>query len=278
LQSASASAADAIAVTIDAGHVRAVSSYQARTFEIFVAQASNEDQQIAFSSVPPEADRQSEQLRRVLHELGATPHTEFTILSDGAEGPRGLGEAASMGPTFHVLDWFHLSMRIQHVAQVAKGWPKTITEGYQQGARVAQAIERIKWRLWHGQVQRALDLIADTLVVLEAAAATTSAVAATARRAAHALRTLEIYVAGHASLIIDYANARHDEEPISTAVAESTVHWLLHRRMSASQQMRWSSRGAHLMLKVRTSLMNRNFDQDYANAERWAHRPFRRAA
>ncbi len=91
------------------------------------------------------------------------------------------------------------------------------------------------------------------------------------------LRALEIYVAGQAPLIIDYATARHDGEPISTAITESTVQWLLHRRMDASQQMRWSPRGAHLMLKVRTSIVNGNFEQDHAAAEHWARRPFRRA-
>jgi hypothetical protein len=38
------------------------------------------------------------------------------------------------------------------------------------------------------------------------------------------------------------------------------------------------SRGAHLMLKVRTAVMNNTLDRDYAIAERWARRPFRRAA
>jgi hypothetical protein len=55
----------------------------------------------------------------VLHELGATPATLVTVLSDGADGPRSLGESASVGPTHHVLDWFHLSMRIQHIAQAS---------------------------------------------------------------------------------------------------------------------------------------------------------------
>jgi hypothetical protein len=48
--------------------------------------------------------------------------------------------------------------------------------------------------------------------------------------------------------------------------------------MGANQQMRWSPRGAHLMLKVRTSAANGVFDQDYDVAERWTRRPFRRAA
>ena len=50
--------------------------------------------------------QEQQQLRGVLSCLGATPSTPVTILSDGAEGPRSLGEAACIGPTSHVLDWF----------------------------------------------------------------------------------------------------------------------------------------------------------------------------
>jgi hypothetical protein len=92
------------------------------------------------------------------------------------------------------------------------------------------------------------------------------------------LRGLETYVAGQAGLIIDYVAARHDTEPKSTAPTESTVQWLIHRRMGANQQMRWSPRGAHMMLKVRTAVANGTLERHYAVAERWARRPFRRAA
>ena len=146
---------------------------------MFVAQVSNDvGEQIVFSSVPAEADvgRPSE-LRGVLHRLGATPCTELTILSDGADGRRSLGEAASVGPTFHVLDWFHLAMRIQHVAQAVKGWPGNRNDDCQEGARFADAVEHVRWRLWHGQVQRALDLIGDTAEALDAVAAVASACA-----------------------------------------------------------------------------------------------------
>jgi hypothetical protein len=54
--------AETIALSIDSGHVRAVHSYQVWTFEVFVAQASNDDgEQIVFSSVPAEADRQTKE-------------------------------------------------------------------------------------------------------------------------------------------------------------------------------------------------------------------------
>lgn len=271
--------AEAIALSIDSGHVRAMRNYQVRTFEVFVAQASNDDgEQIVFSSVPVEADRQTQQLRGVLRRLSATPCTELTILSDGADGPRSLGEAASIGPTFHVLDWFHLAMRIHHVAQAVKGWPDNSNEDRHEGARFADAVEHIRWRLWHGQVQRALDLISATAEALDALAAATSPAGATADKVAKLLRSLETYVVGQAELIIDYAAARHDAEPISTAPTEGTVQWLLHRRMGAKQQMRWSPRGAHMMLKVRTALANGTLERDYAVAERGAQRPFRRGA
>ena len=136
-------------------------------------------------------------------------------------------------------------------------------------------MEHVRWRLWHGQVQRALDLIGDTAEALDAAA---SPVRATAGKMVKLLRGLETYVAGQAELIIDYAAARHDAEPISTAPTESTVQWQLHRRMGANQQMRWAPRGAHMMLKVRTAVANGTLERDYAVAERWARRPFRRAA
>ena len=259
--------------------MKSVRRYQVRSFEVFVAQDSNDaGKRVMFSSVPAEADRQQQQLRGVLHRLGATPRTPVTILSDGADGPRSLGQAASVGPTHHVLDCFHLSMCIQHVAQAAKGWPDATPGDRAEAACLADTIEHIRWRLWHGQVRRALDLIGETLVTLEAMAKTASPKAATAGKVVGVLRGLETYVSGQSELIIDYATARGSDEPISTATTESTVQWLLHRRMGANQQMRWSPRGAHLMLKVRTSVVNGTFNKDHATAERWGRRPFHKAA
>jgi hypothetical protein len=74
------------------------------------------------------------------------------------------------------------------------------------------------------------------------------------------LIALETYVSELADLIIDYAS---DDEPFFTSPTEGAVQWLLHRRMGAQQQMRWSPRGAHLMLQVRTAIVNGTFDEDH---------------
>ena len=272
---AAAPEAGAIALGIDAGHIRSVRSHRVRSFEAIVAQVGGAEGKAAvFGGVPAEADRQ-QQLRGVLRTLGATPSTPVTILSDGAEGPRALGEAACVGPTSHVLDWFHLAMRIQHAAQAAKGWPAHTPGEREEGARLAEAVERIRWRLWHGRVRRALDLVGETLARIDAM---TEAAPVAASKVAALLRGLETYVSAQADLIIDYARARRIGEPISTAATEGTVQWLLHRRMGANQQMRWSPRGAHLMLKVRTAVANGTLAADHVAAERWARRPFRPAA
>jgi hypothetical protein len=42
--------------------------------------------------------------------------------------------------------------------------------------------------------------------------------------------------------------------------------------------MRWTPRGTHCMLKVRTAVANDILAKDHAAAERWARRPFRPAA
>jgi len=65
-----------------------------------------------------------------------------------------------------------------------------------------------------------------------------SPVTVAAAKLAGILRNLEIYVSGQSALIIDYATARRSDEPISRAIIEGTVQWLLHSRLAPSQQMR----------------------------------------
>jgi hypothetical protein len=270
---------ETMTVSIDAGHVRAARGHQGRTLEVMAARVSNDDggKPVLFSGVPGEADQQHTQLNGVLTGLRMTSDTEVTILSDGADGPRSLGEAASTGTVCHVLDWFHIAMRIQHAAQCASGWPDATARGRLDGARFAEAVEHIRWRLWHGQTRRALRLIQRTLAAVKAKAERKTTAARSAAKLAKALIALETYVSGLADLIIEYASARLNDEPFSTSPTEGAVQWLLHRRMGARQQMRWSPRGAHLMLQVRTAIVNGTFETDHGAVAR-RRRSFRMAA
>jgi hypothetical protein len=268
-----------IALSIDGGHVRAARQYQGRSFEVLLAQVSNDEgKQLVFASVPAEANSQTRQLRGVLRGLSATPATPVTVPKRWCRRSAIARRSGQPWANSSRARLFHLAMRVQHVAQATMGWPDATETDRQAGARLAETIERIRWGLWHGQVKRALDLIAETVVTMDAAADHTEPMTAAGRKVARLLRDLETYVSGQSAIIIDYATARRREEPISTASTESTVQWLLHRRMNGQHQMRWSPRGAHLMLKVRTSVVNGTLDRNQVVTERWARRPFRRAA
>ena len=130
---------------------------------------------------------------------------------------------------------------------------------------MADAVEHIRWRLWHGQTRRALRLIQRTLAAVKGR---------TKNRGSR--------IGGEADEGIDRAGdlrvrARLDDEPFFTSPTEGAVQWLLHRRMGAQQQMRWSPRGAHLMLQVRTAIVNGTFDEDHLDICRH-RRSFRMAA
>ena len=53
---------------------------------------------------------------------------------------------------------------------------------------------------------------------------------------------------------------------ISSSIAESAVNQVISRRMVKKQQMRWSPRGAHLLLQLRTRVLNDSLADDF---HRW---------
>src|SRR4051794_33577388 len=59
-------------------------------------------------------------IRRTLDTMGRTSDTELTAFTDGCSSMRSiLAEAGVTDPP--ILDWFHLSMRLQHAKQAAGG-------------------------------------------------------------------------------------------------------------------------------------------------------------
>jgi hypothetical protein len=83
-----------------------------------------------------------------------------------------------------VPDTGHSSIRIQHVTQAASSWPDASVGDRATRARLTETIERIRWRLWHGQVRRSVDLIGETMTSLDATAETASPAASVALKVA----------------------------------------------------------------------------------------------
>ena len=87
-------------------------------------------------------------------------------------------------------------MRVQHVTQTARSWPRGTKEHLQHGDLLAKKIDRIRWRLWHGRPQGALDLIDEILEELEMPNRQIQLTAVYIKKLTGILRELDTYVFG----------------------------------------------------------------------------------
>lgn len=124
---------------------------------------------------------------------------------------------------------------------------------------VAKALERLKWFCWHGNVVAALDTISD--IDVEVAEATAEQI-----KFLKTLREFDTYLRANVSSIPNYGERYRAGEVISSSLAESAVNQVIAKRMVKHQQMRWSPRGAHLLLQVRTRVLNEDLADDF---HRW---------
>jgi hypothetical protein len=223
-------------------------------------------------------------LFEVLKAQGMQMNQQVTFLTDGGEDVRDL--PLYLNPQAeHLLDWFHVTKRLTVMGQYAKSLPlldasanSTMPTGtptdeeddeWEEEERclvVTQAeaacqLERLKWYLWHGNVFRALQVIEDLEVDLD-----TDGAGPEQRKLLKAVREFGGYIRANAGGIPNYGERYRNDEAISSAFVESTVNQVVSKRMVKKQQMRWTPRGAHLLLQVRTRVLN---DDLVADFQRW---------
>jgi len=187
-------------------------------------------------------------LYEVLHAQGLQMNQEITFLSDGNDTLRELQLEMSPKAT-HILDWFHLTMKLTVLGQYGKGLVQCEAE---RGGQICDQIERLKWSLWHGQVDKALGKINDLQTSVEPFHQTY----ARYPQLVKALSALCTYIVNNRHLIPNYGERYHNGEPIATGFVESTVNEVVSRRFCKKQQMQWSKPGAHLLLQTRVKTLN----------------------
>jgi hypothetical protein len=74
------------------------------------------------------------------------------------------------------------------------------------------------------------------------------------------------YIRANAAWIPNYGERFRAGQAISSAFVESTVNQVVSKRMVEKQQMRWTPRGAHLLLQVRTRVLNEELGDAF---QRW---------
>ena len=196
-------------------------------------------------------------LYEVLKSQGLQMNQQVVFLSDGGDTVRDLQHYLSP-ESEHLLDWFHITMRLTVMRQMIKGMTAELKPGdkYPETATALADLEKhlesAKWNLWHGNVLHALqriDDLGDDLEMLEANLANR-------KKLEKAVREFRTYIAANQAFIPNYGDRYRHGETISTAFVESTVNYVVSKRFVKKQQMRWTQRGAHLLLQTRVQVLN----------------------
>jgi Plasmid pRiA4b ORF-3-like protein len=143
----------------------------------------------------------------------------------------------------------------------------TIAELHEILQSVLKTIESIKWYLWHGNVFQALRHLQFVEMDLEGAAfEKQEKQEETTRKLLKAVEEFSTYIQRNRGFIPNYGERYRNGERISTGLVESAVNQVVSKRMAKKQQMQWTQRGAHLLLQVRTRVLNEEWEDVF---RRW---------
>lgn len=225
-----------------------------------------------FAFVQAFDERPRRRMFQMLRKLGYQPNQKLVMLTDGGESVRTLGRR--IGPEAeHVLDWFHVAMRVTALGQMVKS--AAAEDGWRNG-RLAE-LERAKHLLWNGHAREAEAeagwLEGEIEAELDEA---TGERRARLRKLAAAVREFQLYIHRNAGSVVDYGERFRAGERISSGFVESAINQIVAKRFSKRQSMRWTRRGAHLALQTRTRVLNGELEGAFRR--RWPGFRARRAA
>ena len=247
-------------VGLDGGYVRGRDRVPGATncFEVLAGKSiPTEGAAKVFAFVGRVDEKSKRRVHEVLQSQGVVPRQQVTFLSDGGDTVRDL-------PRFlhprseHILDWFHVAMRLEQLMQTARGLePDTSAIGK---VALLEQLQRVKWHLWHGNLrgeERALSALIDDIDgAREEDQKAGRAASLVLKKLLRALDEFGTYIQNNASSIVNYGERYRQGERISTGFTESAVNQVIAKRFVKKQQMRWTPLGAHLLLQVRVKVLN----------------------
>ena len=149
-------------------------------------------------------------------------------------------------------------MRLQHLKQIASALSTDDPARVPAKAVIVAEVERLHWRLWNGKAKNArisIDRIRAVMHHFQGEPGERKSTAPS-RKLWTALQALDGYLTGQCDWLVNYAERHRAGLRVGTAITEGTANFLVNRRMNKSQQMRWSRRGADLLLQVRCAVYN----------------------
>jgi hypothetical protein len=250
-------ASSAIVVTLDSTFIRSCEEGE-RHLEVRVGNVETKTGGRQVFGAVAGADTDIEAvIRRNLDAVGRTEETALTAFTDGCPGLRRiLADAGIAGPP--ILDWFHIAMRLQHLKQIANALATDNPARVPAKAVIVAEVERLHWRLWNGRAKNArisIDRIRAVMHHFQGEPGRRKSTAPS-QKLWTALHALDGYLTGQSDWTVNYAERHRAGLRVGTAITEGTANFLVNRRMNKSQQMRWSRRGADLLLQVRCAVYN----------------------
>jgi hypothetical protein len=253
-------------VGLDGAYLRSRHPRPERNFEVIVGKVMDQTGRTTRLAAVREGGPETiEATRRALRQHGVEETTTVTMLTDGDTGLRAIQRHVAPQAE-HVLDWFHIARRFENLKQVAKGITG-LTEGRIRRHALDQ-LDRVKWRFWHGQVERGL---MGLVHLRQWAQAKCFAHMPTMEKLGKALFDTIRYLETNADSLPNYGQRHREKRRISTGFAESAVNEIVSRRMLKKQQMRWSRYTVQQFLNVRIHVLNNTLEDAFRH---W-HKGFR---
>lgn len=259
-----------LVVGLDGGFVHAQEqpSRKEGWFEVIVGKSMpTEGPSKCLAFVQTYEEKPKRRLFELLKSQNMQMNQQVTFFTDGGEDIRELPQFINPEAE-HILDWFHLTMRLTVLGQIAKGLAglEQTFEDEEEPEKfdlvwTEKRLERLKWYLWHGNVYQALQMVE----MLEWDLEEWEVCSDKAAKLLKAVQDFGHYIEVNQDAIPNYGDRYRHGETIFTSFVESAVNQVVSKRMVKRQQMRWTKRGAHLLLQIRTRVLNAD---PYTSAQR----------
>jgi len=174
-----------------------------------------------------------------------------------------------------MLDWFHVAMRLRHLKQIAGALP---ADDPARGRRRRRSPPRSS--ACTGASGTARPRMPRSASIVSARSCTISGASRISEGLQHlhgscgAPCALDGCLTGQSAGLANYAERHRAGLRADTAITEGTANVLVNRRMNKSQQMRWSRRGADLLLQVWCAVYNGTLGSGFGQRFQPAHDPY----
>ena len=210
-----------------------------------------------FALAPLGAEQPAQAVRAALISQGWQPSRPVTVISDGEPALLNLVCTATGEPVRHILDWWHISMRVRHIEQALAGI-YALRPTYQAGLDyISVDVERLRHLIWNGYADEAGQALwALTHLASETIYLNGEHLSPAVRSFLLHCQELRTYLANNGSALIHYGTRYRAGRPISSSRAEGSVAEIANARMAKRRRMRWSPRGAHCVASVRAAVLD----------------------